>query len=38
MAADRIAPKLPSTGWLDRALTDEGLFVETGALLADWLI
>ena len=38
MAADGIAPRLPPTGWLDRALTDEGLFVETGTLLAEWPI
>jgi hypothetical protein len=36
LAADRIAPRLPPTGWLDRALTGEGLFVETGTLLAEW--
>lgn len=36
LAADRIAPRLPPTGWLDRALTGEGLFVEAGTLLAEW--
>jgi hypothetical protein len=36
LAADRIAPKLPPTGWLDRALTGEELFVESITLLGEW--
>jgi hypothetical protein len=36
LAADRVAPKLPPTGWLDRALTRDELFVATTALLYEW--
>lgn len=36
LAADRIAPKLPPTGWLDRALTCQELFVDTTSLLDEW--
>lgn len=36
LAADRIAPKLPPTGWLDRAVTHEQLFVDAGSLLDEW--
>jgi hypothetical protein len=37
VAADRIAPKLPPTGWLDRALASDELFVDTDTLLKEWL-
>jgi Rad3-related DNA helicase len=36
LAADRLAPKLPPTGWLDRALTQEDLFVESATFLSEW--
>lgn len=36
LAADRIALKLPPTGWLDRALTREELFVDAAGLLDQW--
>jgi hypothetical protein len=36
LAADRVAPKLPPTGWLDHALTREELFVDTASLLDEW--
>lgn len=36
IAADRIAPKLPPTGWLDRALTSDELFLDDASLLDEW--
>lgn len=36
IAAERVAPRLPPTGWLDRALTREQLFVDAASLLSEW--
>jgi hypothetical protein len=36
LAADRITPRLPPTGWLDRALIHDELFVDAMALLSEW--
>ena len=36
MAADRVAPRLPTTGWLIRALDTGPTFVDSATLLADW--
>jgi hypothetical protein len=36
LAADHLAPSLPPTGWLNRALSTPTVFVETSTLLAEW--
>jgi Helicase C-terminal domain len=36
LAADRLAPCLPPTGWLTRALDQPGAFIGTDGLLAEW--
>ncbi len=36
LAADRVAPRLPDTCWLDRALTTDELFVVSDLILAEW--
>jgi hypothetical protein len=35
-AADHLAPSLPPTGWLGRALSAPAVFVEPAALLSEW--
>ena len=35
-AAESITPRLPSDGWLTRALSNDGPFIPEGELLAEW--
>jgi hypothetical protein len=36
LAADRLAPRLPPTGWLGRTLSEPGVFVGAAELLSEW--